>query len=146
MKKACPYCGKIHEKSFVCEKKPQRFTQERGSREDRFRWSYDWKLKREHILRRDRYLCRACLARLSGTVKPLNNKKLSVHHIRSLRTNWELRLADENLISLCRYHHKAAESGELRAADLLRLVTGGPPGGSAENQEKPLSNDAPLCK
>ena len=129
MKKACPYCGRIHEKNFRCEKKPERYSGQRGSREDLFRWGYDWKLKREHILRRDRYLCRACLARLPGTNTPLNNKDLSVHHIRPLKTNWELRLADENLITLCRYHHEAADSGTLRALDLAQLISGDPPGG-----------------
>lgn len=121
MKKACPYCGKIHDKKYQCEKKPVSYNY-RGTREDRFRWSYDWKLKREHILRRDKYLCVACLNSLPGTVKKLNNEALSVHHIRSLKTNWELRLADENLITLCNFHHEMAENGRISADTLIKYL------------------------
>ncbi|MCM1008995.1 MAG: hypothetical protein NC485_14000 [Ruminococcus flavefaciens] len=75
MKKACQYCGGIHDKKYICNKKP-----ERGNKLDRFRWSYDWKIKRIEVMKRDRYLCRACLNNLPGTVGRLCNVGLSVHH------------------------------------------------------------------
>ncbi|MBQ8960581.1 MAG: HNH endonuclease [Ruminococcus sp.] len=146
MKKACPYCGRIHEKKFKCEKKWERCSRKRGSKEDLFRWSYEWKLKREHILRRDKYLCQACMRRFPGTTIPLNDRELSVHHIRPLKTNFELRLVDENLITLCRMHHEAADKGEIRAEELMKIVSGIPPEGSAPDLEAALSNDAPLRK
>ena len=129
MKRACPYCGKTHDRKERCESAPK-YNHTRGSREDIFRWSYDWKCKREYVLRRDKYLCVACRNRLPGTAAPLNNIDLSVHHIQPLRTNWELRMEDSNLITLCRMHHEMAECGELSAEQLNELVKNMPPGGS----------------
>ncbi|MBR4627772.1 MAG: HNH endonuclease [Ruminococcus sp.] len=128
MKKACPYCGKIHDSKYQCSQKPD-INISRGAREDRFRWSYEWKLKREYILRRDRYLCKACLNGLPGTVRKFNNESLSVHHIIPLKSAWELRLADENLITLCRNHHEMAESGTISADTLAKILSKIPPGG-----------------
>ncbi|MBP5431564.1 HNH endonuclease signature motif containing protein [Ruminococcus sp.] len=122
MKKACIYCGKIHGKNEVCEKRPKKIYGQRGSKEDLFRWSYDWKLKREHIMRRDKYLCVVCRDQ-----KRFNNRDLSVHHIRPLKTNFELRLEDDNLITLCAEHHEMAESGKIAAEKLLNLIKNIPP-------------------
>lgn len=129
MKKACKYCGRIHDSSFICPSKPKSVkTGER--REDSFRWSNEWKTKRQDIKKRDGYLCRACLAGLPGTVKRLNQDGLSVHHIVSLEDDYELRLADENLVTLCRYHHEEAEAGTLDRKTLLNIVKNTPPIGT----------------
>ena len=129
MKKACPYCGKIHDKKHICDQKPLPMFRGRKNpgREDIFRWSYDWKQKRIEIMKRDRYLCRACLNLLPGTVKRLNNEELSVHHIRPVKINWEQRLDNGNLITLCRMHHESAESGLIPAKILLKIVQDIPP-------------------
>ena len=119
MKKACQYCGKIHDKNFRCEKAPE---YERGNSEDKFRWSYEWKCKREYIKRRDRYLCRACFCGLQGTLKRLNNSDLSVHHIIPLKIDFSKRLDDDNLITLCAAHHEMAESGEISAETLMKAI------------------------
>ena len=119
MKKACKYCGKIHDRTETCDKKPV-FT--RGSREDLFRNTQAWKNKRESIKKRDKYLCQACLNQLYGTEHRLNTEDLSVHHIRSLKSNFELRLDDDNLITLCSNHHELAEKGAISASDLLKIV------------------------
>ncbi|MDE5854681.1 MAG: HNH endonuclease [Ruminococcus sp.] len=131
MKKACKYCGKIHERNFVCEKKPKieyrrydkKYYKKRYDRkEDKFRSSYDWQKKRTYILKRDRHLCQACLHNLTGTVCRLTTEKLSVHHIVSLRDDFELRLDDSNLITLCHKHHELAESGKIQAERLDEIV------------------------
>lgn len=123
MKKSCKYCNSIHDKGYVCDKKPQiKYHQKRDSREDKFRSSYDWQKKREYILKRDRYLCQACLAGLNGTLSRLTTAGLSVHHIRSLKTNFDLRLDDGNLITLCNIHHEMAEKGCISANVLLKLI------------------------
>lgn len=119
MKKSCSFCGKIHEKNEICTKKP---VFKRGDREDRFRWTQAWKDKREYIKQRDRYLCIACLNSMYGTVRRLNSDELSVHHIRPLRTNFELRLDDDNLITLCSVHHELAEKGAIKAEELIKLI------------------------
>jgi 5-methylcytosine-specific restriction endonuclease McrA len=130
MKKACPYCGKIHDKKIVCDKKPapQR-TRKANAKEDAFRWSYNWKLKREYIKRRDNYLCQACLHDLPGTVRRLNNEELSVHHITPLQVDFDKKLDDENLITLCRNHHEMAENGQISAETLLKILRNIPPEG-----------------
>ena len=131
MKKACKYCGKIHERGFVCEKKPkvqykgynQKYYKKRYDRkEDIFRSSYDWQRKRTYILKRDKYLCQACLHNLTGTVCRLTTEGLSVHHIRPLRTDFDLRLDDSNLITLCHTHHELAENGRISAEQLIKIV------------------------
>lgn len=126
MKKACKYCGGIHDRNYVCDRKPQtvckKYYQKRNSQEDIFRSSYDWKKKREYILKRDKYLCQACLAGLSRTVSRLTSDGLSVHHIRPLKRDFDLRLSDENLITLCSMHHELAEKGKIPAEQLLDIV------------------------
>lgn len=119
MKRACKYCGKIHDRKEQCEKKP---VHTRGSREDLFRNTQAWKDKRERIKKRDKYLCQACLNELSGTEHRLNTEDLSVHHIQSLKTNFELRLDDDNLITLCSKHHEMAEKGAISASELKKIV------------------------
>lgn len=125
MKKACPYCGAIHDKNYICPKKPigKYHSRTELSQADIFRGSYDWKCKREYIMKRDLYLCVACRHKLPGTIRQFNNEDLSVHHIRPLNSNYELRLDDENLITLCRNHHEMAEKGEISAGKLLNIVT-----------------------
>ncbi len=119
MKKACSYCGKIHDRNFRCSKIPK---YSRGNAEDSFRWSYEWKCKRDYIKKRDRYLCRACYCGLSGTLKRLNNENLSVHHIVPLKADFSKRLDDNNLITLCTVHHEMAEKGEISAETLIRAI------------------------
>ena len=126
MLKSCIYCGGIHTRGFVCPKKPK--TQSKYEKQiDIFRGSVKWKNKREHIYRRDMYLCRVCLDKgvyCSGD--------LSVHHITPLASDYSMRLDDENLITLCGYHHEAAEKGDIPAEYLRKLVEQGsidtPPG------------------
>lgn len=119
MLKACRYCGGIHSKNTVCSKKP---VHNRESKEDHFRNTTAWRKKREEIKMRDRYLCQACLNNLMGTTKRLTTDSLSVHHIRPLKTNFELRLDDDNLITLCSFHHELAEKNAISASELLRLI------------------------
>lgn len=116
MLKACIYCGRIHEKGFVCLKKPK--VQSKYEKQiDIFRGSVKWKNKREHIYRRDMYLCRVCL---DNGVYCSDN--LSVHHITPLASDFSRRLDDDNLITLCGYHHEAAEKGDIPAEYLRTLA------------------------
>jgi len=119
MLKACKYCGKIHKRAEICDKKP---VFQRGDKEDRFRWTQQWKDKRKEIKERDRYLCQACLNNLPGTTNRLNSENLSVHHIRPLKTNYDLRLDNSNLITLCDFHHEEAEKGAISVETLLRMI------------------------
>ena len=73
-------------------------------------------------MKRDLYLCVACRHKLPGYVRQLNNEELSVHHIKPLKTNYDLRLDDDNLITLCRVHHEMAEKNEINSEDLLKAL------------------------
>ena len=122
MKKACRYCGKIHEKNYICSHKP--IKQKSYTDLDKFRSSKQWQLKRKAIAERDLHLCRACLAGLFvPDGKPLLNSDVEVHHITPLAVDFKQRLDDENLISLCHYHHELAENGSISAEELRELLT-----------------------
>ncbi|MDE5620336.1 MAG: HNH endonuclease [Ruminococcus sp.] len=126
MKKACKYCGGVHDRNYVCDRKPhivgKKYYSKQSSKEDIFRSSYDWKKKREYIMKRDKYLCQACRNNFIGTVMRLTSDGLSVHHIIPLKNNYELRLSDKNLITLCSIHHKLAEKGEIPAEALVNII------------------------
>lgn len=119
MLRSCQYCGKIHNKNYDCGKKPFRI--KKRSENDTFRSSMIWRNKSEEIKERDKYLCQACFHKFVGTEKQLNYHDLSVHHIVSLEDNFDKRLDNDNLITLCRYHHEQAEKGNI-TINMLRSI------------------------
>lgn len=64
-------------------------------------------------------LCAACL---HGDPPVYNNESLEVHHIVPLRENFEDRLDDSKCITLCRFHHELAESGQIGRDVLMAWV------------------------
>ncbi len=118
MLKSCPYCGRMHPVWYECPKKPKRkwYPKRRGQIE-RFRSTATWQKKRSEVLNRDHNLCRVCF----DADHRINNKGLSVHHITPLGKDFEQRLDENNLISLCSKHHDEAEHG-LIPADSLRAM------------------------
>lgn len=114
MKISCAYCRKIHDKSYDCGKKP---TWGKGSYKkmkydkDRFRSTAAWQKKAEEIKERDHYLCQICFRNLYRTTSRLNSTELSVHHVVPLKEAYELRLENDNLITLCGRHHREADKG-----------------------------------
>lgn len=125
--KSCSYCGGIHDVAFACPKKPKRKYKQYFSVESveirNFRNSVVWQEKREYIKRRDNYMCVACLVGFSGSTKRITTVGLSVHHITPLAVNFDLRLDDNNLITLCKLHHDLAENGVIPAEKLKALVS-----------------------
>lgn len=67
----------------------------------KFRSSQQWKNKRAEILLRDNNQCKIC-----G-----NKTTLQVHHIYSLDTQPEMRLENNNLITLCKHCHNNVHNG-----------------------------------
>lgn len=72
--------------------------------------SKEWKEKRVKILIRDHYECQDCRARIAEANKQeivlsaserIIRAAEQVHHIKELREYSDLRLKDDNLISLC---------------------------------------------
>ena len=68
-------------------------------------------------MERDRMCCRMCLK--AGQIE---YRGLSVHHIIPLAVDFDKRLDDDNLITLCRFHHERAERGQIKAWELLQLA------------------------
>lgn len=118
MKKSCSYCGRIHSKGYECPHKPKKF--KRKTQKDKFRSTRVWQKKRKNIAERDLNLCRICLE---------NGKfctEIQVHHITPLAVDYSKRLDDDNLISLCSFHHEQAENGLISASRLRELAVSPP--------------------
>lgn len=123
MLKACSYCGKVHAKGYACSHKPQPNYTKRITYIDRFRSTKAWQHKRDEIKQRDKYCCQICSRKLHNTVsQQYNSKDLQVHHIQKIRYAWDKRLDNDNLVSLCPYHHKMADDGLIKAKQLLDIV------------------------
>ena len=120
MLKACSRCGKIH-KYGAC-KVPTReykvYARKSATNITRFRSSRTWQRKRLEILERDQHLCKLCLYR--GVI---NNKGLEIHHIIALKDNEELKLEDDNLVTLCSGCHGLVEDDKSYVSLLQRLAT-----------------------
>lgn len=128
MLKTCPTCGRMHRFNEICPVRVQRDRlrqaqydrsgYSRSSDADRFRSSKQWQRKRMEIRSRDLNLCRYCfLVKHRITVSGL-----SVHHIVPLEKDFDLRMANSNLITLCRSCHEAAEKGLIEPAFLYKIV------------------------
>ena len=125
MKRTCQYCGRIHDYNYDCPMKPKPKVK-RDKDIDIFRGGKQWKAKRAEILERDKGLCVVC--RLGIECEPDLIPASSVHHITPLAENIGKALDDDNLISLCAYHHELAESGTISAEDLRRAIGSTPRG------------------
>lgn len=131
MLRSCQYCHKIHDSKFDCGMKPQKSN--RRSEQDRFRYTSAWQQKRDEIKERDRYLCQICLRNLYDTVRQFNSEQLSVHHANKLNENYEQRLDNHNLLTLCERHHKMADDGTIPKELILSVIQEQqkhPPGGA----------------
>ena len=112
--RSCSYCGKVHDINYNCGKKPVRFKQTNDK--DKFRWTKAWQNKRNEIRERDLNLCRVCASQ-----GRYNYTDLEVHHIVSLENDFDKRLDNDNLITLCSTHHEMAEKGAISVKELLNI-------------------------
>jgi hypothetical protein len=69
MFKSCKYCGRIHDRKYICGKQPVKTN--RNTEIDKFRSSIAWQHKREEIRERDHNLCQICIRELYNTVNRL---------------------------------------------------------------------------
>ena len=120
MYKTCSHCGIVPE-NHICPYRTYR-KKERDTQANRFRSSKAWTNKSIAVKKRDLYLCAVCMTGKYHTINTFNYDKLSVHHIIPLAEDYNKRLDERNLITLCSYHHKMAEDGEIPRDELLELV------------------------
>ena len=120
MLKSCKYCGRIHDSKYDCGMKP--VVHNRRTDYDRFRNTAKWQQKREEIKQRDNYLCQVCIRNLHNTSRRYNSEGISVHHAHKLNDAYDKRLDDDNLITLCEYHHKMADDGTIKLSEILDII------------------------
>ena len=116
----CSKCG-IVERGHKCPYKTYK-KKAYDTEADKFRKSKRWTDKSIEIRQRDKYLCQVCMANLYNTVQQFNFKQLDVHHIIPINEDYNKRLDNDNLISLCRYHHKMADDGNIPKEVLTELI------------------------
>lgn len=114
MKRSCKYCGRYHDTSFVCPRKPSRVKE--MTEAARFRGRSAWRKKSVEIRTRDKGLCQHC--------KPQGKYKfdVEVHHIVKLEDDMRLGLVNTNLISLCKACHVMADSDQIEIKVLQEIA------------------------
>lgn len=75
----------------------------------------------KRIRERDGFLCQICIRKLYQTTRQYNYEHLEVHHIVPVKIDYDLRLEESNLLTLCERHHSMAENGEI-PAELLHQI------------------------
>lgn len=121
MLKACKYCGRIHDKKYVCSKTPVRKAPE-PTKIRRFRSTKAWTDKSIEIRERDNYICQICIRDRYNTERRINYDGVSVHHAVPVSDAWERRLDDSNLLTLCTMHHEMAERGMIPKEEILAII------------------------
>ena len=124
MYKTCSRSGIVPE-DHICPYRRHR-TKDRSEKADKFRKSTRWTNKSIQIRQRDKYLCQLCIRGLYNTYNLYTYKGVEVHHIIPINEDYDKRLDDDNLISLCQMHHKMADNNEIPREILQKIVS--PPG------------------
>lgn len=120
MLKSCKYCGKYHDSKYDCGKKPR--IQKKITYIDQFRSSRRWREKREQIRRRDKSLCQICIRNLYGADRQYNYDHLSVHHAVPIEADYDKRLDDDNLLTVCGIHHEMCEAGQIPYEEVQKII------------------------
>lgn len=121
MMKSCSWCGRMHQKNEICPRKPTR-KKFNITEADRFRRNSAWRRKSIEIRTRDKGLCQICIRNLYNTVQQYTFDTVGVHHIVPLNEDLSKGLDNENLLSVCEYHHKMCESGEIPRDEQRKLA------------------------
>lgn len=119
--KSCMYCGRVHDTKFKCKERAKRVTYNKSKAGD-LRNTYRWRKKRDDIKERDNYMCQICKEEFLSSRARIKDKELQVHHITPYKENEELFLDDDNLITLCTYHHEEAEAGKVSREHLRGIA------------------------
>ena len=130
MLRSCAYCGRIHDIKIVCRQKEaaekiraeKRKSYKKNAVGSKFRNSNVWRNKSLYIRKRDKFLCQCCLNEYEGTMNKYNDIETEVHHIVPIEEDYDKRLDNNNLITLCRYHHEQAEQGKIRRQELFSMI------------------------
>lgn len=115
---SCGRCGRVHKKNKCIKAKLKKAENEKS----KFYSSSAWQQARKSIRERDNHLCQLCKRNLFNTIRTYTYDGLSVHHITPISEDAETRLDPENLITLCEYHHKLSEDGQVDREILFSIA------------------------
>ncbi len=108
----CEKCQKIVDEENKENQKAinKRYDTKRDSKYVQFYKSDEWKILKEKKLMDTQYMCEECqrIKEKDSTYKV--NLATEVHHVETLKTNWNRRLDYTNLKSLCHRHHDQAHN------------------------------------
>ena len=113
MYKTCSRCNRIVDYNHKCNKGKVY----KHNDIDKLRSTRAWTIKSIEIRELSKYLCAVCLDK--GII---NYEDIEVHHIERLQDRPDLLLENDNLICLCKKHHKLADNNKLDKDYLINLV------------------------
>lgn len=114
---SCASCNGLHNRGEKCFNKVKRKRIKEMTPIVKFRNTGAWKKKRLEIKTRDKFLCQYCLLE-----KKYIFNDLEVHHITPLIENFQLKLENSNLITLCHNCHFMAENNEINSSLLSKIA------------------------
>ena len=120
MLKSCAYCGRIHDSKYDCGKKPKKYKHK--SKQEKFRWTKAWQNKRKEIRERDSGVCQVCIRGIYNPYKQYEYNDISIHHAIPIQQDYDKRLDNDNLITLCEMHHKMAEDGKIPYDEIKEII------------------------
>lgn len=119
MFKVCSQCGGLHDfNAGPCRAGRTK----KDTVAVRFRNTSRWQRKRNEIRDRDKYLCQVCLLDAYDTHKMYTYNNIEVNHIVPIKESLDRALDNNNLISLCSFHHKMADKGLIPRSVLFALA------------------------
>lgn len=119
MFKICSQCGGLHDfDAAPCRTKRTKS----DTKAVRFRNTSRWQRKRKEIRERDRYLCQICLLDAYDTRQVYTHDNIEVNHIIPITEDISRALDNDNLLSLCSFHHKMADKGMI-ARSIMHALT-----------------------
>ena len=122
MLRACSYCGFVHDEHFICDNKRQAL-KKRQTRQTKIRSAKRWEDTRKNVLYRDKSMCQCCLYKEIGTRKQYNGENLEVHHITPILEDESRAYDEDNLLTVCSYHHELCEKGTISRHRQYEMVS-----------------------
>ena len=111
-------CGRIHAVDYMCAKREasrkayrEMYRDKQKGKKD-IRFTQRWKNKANEIKDRDMGMCQLCIRSIDMLegMKVYNYVDTQVHHIIKVRDDESRAFDNDNLITLCRYHHGMVEN------------------------------------
>ena len=120
IQKSCKYCSRVYDENYRCNKKPVK--RKKIDESVKFRNGPKWQKKRKEIKERDNYLCQVCIRKIYNTRRKYNSEGLQVHHALPINLSEDLKLDENNLITLCSMHHSMCDKGQIPYEEVKKII------------------------